>query len=403
MITLKFSIAFIIAVILLILRQEIWVVIAALSIVTPIIFKFTPHIIFRSFYKGALGYSTIHLIIVVWLIISFGEALYRSGYLAQFVESVEGLFKDLRVAFVIPSMIIGLLPMPSGAMLSAPLAEEIGRKMSLSAEDLTFFNYWFRHIWEYTWPLYPGLILTSAITGIPIWKVGIHQLPMVIISAATGFFILFWRLPFFSLSNGESVNRKEKFMKFLMVLWPIYLIILLVLVIRIDLVIGLAIVLVTLFVSKRFSLPDIGGSLRKGLSWKIFLILVFVMIFKKELQLSGVLNHLPDEMVGWGLSPLIPIILIPFLIGFLTGVNSAYIGVAFPVLLGFLGNNLNYVFIGYVSGFMGILLSPAHLCLAVTKTYFRADTIKLYRILLPSVIALYSLFWLYMGFVRFVV
>ncbi len=402
MINLKFSIAFIIAVILLVLRQEIWVVIAALSIVTPIIFKFTPHLIFQSFFKGAVGYSTIHLIIAVWLIISFGEALYRSGYLAQFVESVEGLFNDLRIAFVIPSMIIGLLPMPSGAMLSAPLAEEIGKKMSLSAEDLTFFNYWFRHIWEYTWPLYPGLILTSAITGIPIWKIGIHQFPMVVISAATGFFILFKRLPFFSLSNGESVSRREKFMKFLIVLWPIYLIILLVLVIRIDLVIGLTIVLITLFVSKGFSLSNIGGSLRKGLSWKIFLILVFVMIFKKELQLSGVLNHLPDEMVGWGLSPLIPIILIPFLIGFLTGVNSAYIGVAFPVLLGFLGNNLNYIFIGYVSGFMGILLSPAHLCLAVTKTYFKADTVKLYRILLPTVVALYALFWIYIGFVRFV-
>ncbi len=401
MITLKFSIAFIIAVILLVLRQEIWVVIAALSAVIPIIFKFTPRLLFQSFYKGTFGYSTLHLIVAVWFIISFGEALYRSGYLAQFVDSVEGLFRDLRIAFVVPSMIIGLLPMPSGAMLSAPLAEEIGKKMNLSAEDLTFFNYWFRHIWEYTWPLYPGIILTSSITNIPIWKISLHQLPMVLISSTLGFFILFKRLPFFSLSN-EVVNRNEKFAKFVVVLWPIYLIILLVLIIRIDLVLGLALVLITLFISKKFSISDIWGSLRKGFSWKIFLILVFVMIFKKELELSGVLNHLPDEMIAWGLSPLIPLILIPFLIGFLTGVNPAYIGVAFPVLLGFFGKDLNLIFISYVSGFMGILLSPAHLCLAVTKTYFRADTAKLYRILLPSVIVLYGLFWLYMGFAKLV-
>lgn len=181
------------------------------------------------------------------------------------------------------------------------------------------------------------------------------------------------------------------------------MIILLVLIIRVDLIEGLAVVLITLFVSKKFSLLNIWGSLRKGLSWKILLILVFVMVFKRDLELSDVLSYLPDEMIRWGLSPIIPIILIPFLIGFFTGVNSAYIGVAFPVLLGFLGENLNLIFIGYVSGFMGVLSSPAHLCLAVTKTYFKADTVKLYRILLPSVGTLYALFWLYMAFVKFVV
>ncbi len=398
MITLKFSVAFIIAIILLALKQEIWVVLASLTAIIALLFGIPLKITLRALLTGILGYSTIHLVIVVWLIISFGEALYRSGYLQEFVDSVEGLFSDLRVAFIIPSMIIGLLPMPSGAMLSAPLAEEIGKKMKLSPEKLTFFNYWFRHIWEYTWPLYPGLILASAITGVPIWKIGLHQSPMIIFSAGVGLFVLFKTVPYYTLpSNG---NKNEKFLKFLFALWPIYLIILFVLIFKLDLVIGLSIVLLSLFVLKKFSRKDILGSFRKGLSLKIFLILIFVMIFKRELELSGVMNHLPDELVRWGFSPVIPLVLIPFLVGFLTGVNSAYIGVGFPVLLGILGKNLNYIFIGYVSGFMGILLSPAHLCLAVTKTYFKADTVKLYKLLFPSVLALYLLFWTYMLIVR---
>ncbi len=398
MITLKFSIAFIIAIVLLALKQEIWVVLASLTAVIALLFEIPMKITLRALLTGTLGYSTIHLVIVVWLIISFGEALYRSGYLQEFVDSVEGLFSDLRVAFIIPSMIIGLLPMPSGAMLSAPLAEEIGKKMKLSPEKLTFFNYWFRHIWEYTWPLYPGLILASAITGVPIWKIGLHQAPMIIFSAGVGLFMLFRKVPYYSVpSNGR---KREKFLRFLFSLWPIYLIILFVLIFKLDLVIGLSIILLSLFVLKKFSRKDILGSSRKGLSLKIFLILIFVMIFKRELELSGVMNHLPDELVRWGFSPVIPLVLIPFLVGFLTGVNSAYIGVGFPVLLGILGKNLNYIFIGYVSGFMGILLSPAHLCLAVTKTYFKADTVKLYKLLFPSVLALYLLFWAYMLIVR---
>jgi len=35
----------------------------------------------------------------------------------------------------------------------------------------------------------------------------------------------------------------------------------------------------------------------------------------------------------------------------------------------------------YVSGFVGILLSPAHLCLSLTADYFKADLKDVYRIL----------------------
>ncbi len=394
MITFKFAIAFIFAVILLILRQEIWLVISILTAVTAILFRLPLTVVLASLRKGILGYSTIHLIIAVWLIISFGEALYRSGYLSRFVSSVEGVFRDQRIAFILPPAIIGLLPMPSGAMLSAPLAEEIGKKLNVTREELTYFNYWFRHIWEYTWPLYPGLILASAITGVPIWKIGIHQAPMILAAVLIGITMLFRRISPVYLNIQISA---KKILEFLIVLWPIYIIVILVMVLKLDLAAGLGIVFGLVAVFYRMSLADVLNSLKKGVSLKIFLILISVMVFKSELEVSGVMNHLPDEMIRWGFSPIIPLAVIPFLVGFLTGVNSAYIGVGFPVLLGFLGKDLNMIFIAYVSGFMGVLLSPAHLCLAVTKTYFRADTVKLYRLLLPSVLILYVIFWIYMG------
>lgn len=394
MITFKFAIAFIFAVILLILRQEIWLVISILTAVTAILFRLPLTVVLASLRKGILGYSTIHLIIAVWLIISFGEALYRSGYLSRFVSSVEGVFRDQRIAFILPPAIIGLLPMPSGAMLSAPLAEEIGKKLNVTREELTYFNYWFRHIWEYTWPLYPGLILASAITGVPIWKIGIHQAPMILAAVLIGITMLFRRIS--PVYSNIQISAK-KILEFLIVLWPIYIIVILVMVLKLDLAAGLGIVFGLVAVFYRMSLADVLNSLKKGVSLKIFLILISVMVFKSELEVSGVMNHLPDEMIRWGFSPIIPLAVIPFLVGFLTGVNSAYIGVGFPVLLGFLGKDLNMIFIAYVSGFMGVLLSPAHLCLAVTKTYFRADTVKLYRLLLPSVLILYVIFWIYMG------
>ena len=44
--------------------------------------------------------------------------------------------------------------------------------------------------------------------------------------------------------------------------------------------------------------------------------------------------------------------------------------------------DLVLILFAYVSGFCGILLSPAHLCLALTADYFKAELRDVYRILI---------------------
>ncbi len=39
----------------------------------------------------------------------------------------------------------------------------------------------------------------------------------------------------------------------------------------------------------------------------------------------------------------------------------------------------------FVAGFTGVLLSPLHLCLALTKEYFKASWVPIYRRIVPSV------------------
>jgi hypothetical protein len=42
--------------------------------------------------------------------------------------------------------------------------------------------------------------------------------------------------------------------------------------------------------------------------------------------------------------------------------------------------------LAYCGGFCGVLLSPTHLCLVLTKDYFRADFAKVYQQLIPLVL-----------------
>ena len=60
--------------------------------------------------------------------------------------------------------------------------------MSLGNEDKVVINYWFRHVWEMAWPLYPGIILTVALADIPISALISRSWPGVVAMFAIGWF-----------------------------------------------------------------------------------------------------------------------------------------------------------------------------------------------------------------------
>jgi hypothetical protein len=67
------------------------------------------------------------------------------------------------------------------------------------------------------------------------------------------------------------------------------------------------------------------------------------------------------------------------------------------VLFSFLspnGINYGYMMLAYGAGFSGVMLSPVHLCLIVTKDYFKASFKKIYMMLLPA-----SLFLIFIALV----
>jgi hypothetical protein len=78
----------------------------------------------------------------------------------------------------------------------------------------------------------------------------------------------------------------------------------------------------------------------------------------------------------------------------MTGITQAYVGMTFPILLGLVsGQNVSNVSPGwtafaFVSGFAGVLLSPVHLCLILTNAYFKANTLRVYRLLFLPALAL---------------
>ncbi len=67
------------------------------------------------------------------------------------------------------------------------MVKELGTRSKLSEAQLSFVNYWFRHIWEYWWPLYPGILLTTVITEISLLTIIVIMCPFTAVAVWLGY------------------------------------------------------------------------------------------------------------------------------------------------------------------------------------------------------------------------
>lgn len=371
-------------------KMDLGLIIILSSFFIGILLKMPIIMILKNFLLATIDPSTLKLVGVILLIFTLGNLLSEGENLKNINFSLETLINDRRITLVIPSVLMGLLPVAAGAMLSAPIVEKSGNKMKLSAEYKTFLNYWFRHIWEYTWPLYPGLILAGVIFNISLPKIILAQIPLTLSAIFSGIIFGLRKIPFEPSSKKEKREKTFKeIYKLLFYSWPILGIIVLVLIFRLNLLLSLSLIVFFTFTTTKIKRNKVIFILRKVLSWKIILLIISVMIFKRILESSGILLTIPQILNKMGISLLLILFFTPFLIGFLSGVTQAFVGITFPLLLPFIGidnPNLSYIMLSYAGGFTGVLLSPMHLCLIVTRDYFKSNLIKVYKLLLLPII-----------------
>jgi hypothetical protein len=347
---------------------------------------------FLAIWQSIIDTETLYLIAVILLIQFFGDLAGKLGYLDRFVAGLKKLFSDNRLILAIIPAVGGLLPMPGGAMLTAPMVGTVAKDTSLTPEQKTFYNYWFRHVWEYILPLYPGVILSSVIFNIPIQQIIYSLFPLTITAITAGL------LYSFATSHaGKNIvhSRRERIVGSNQVfrgIWPILIIVASVLIFKQDLLLTLLMIIPVIIILNRVGVKIIWKTFRETISYSIITLVFGVMAFKWMLEVTAIVKVIPAFLASINFLPVAIIFLVPFFIGLITGVTQAFVGVAFPVVMPFMLNpnlnlNMTYVMLGYAGGFIGVLLSPVHLCLILTNEYFKADLLKTYRqLIIPIVI-----------------
>lgn len=363
------------------LRVNIALILFLLIIATGLIFEFKLYEFKDSVIKAFKSYYTYQLVGII-LIILFLEKLMEEKEILKGIVNFFLYFKDKRWALILPPAIIGLLPMPGGALVSAPAVKIASESFDLSPSEKTYINFWFRHVWEYFWPFYPGLIVASATLHVPIYKLMIFLFPLSIVSIISG--ILF-TIP--TLKEKEKKENGKFDIKALYPLLPIGVIIILT-VLKINFLISLlAGVIITLFITKT-KLNEIPKIFYKSLNLTIIFLVLFIMIYREIIITASIFERIQKEIYLSNVLNYMIITFISFIMGFLTGINQIYAGVAFPMLASsFKGNiDFSWVMLVYTFGFVGVLLTPAHLCLSLTKEYFKGEWKEIYKKLLPTIL-----------------
>ena len=125
---------------------------------------------------------------------------------------------------------------------------------------------------------------------------------------------------------------------------------------------------------------------RCGFSYKLVLLVFGTLSFQTALELAGAIEAIPRLATSYSLPPELIIILVCFTAGILTGMVAAYVALGYTILAGFMYQPEiipGHIMLGYLSGFVGMMLSPAHLCLVLTNEYFKSDLGRVYRRLAP--------------------
>ncbi|HAF07497.1 MAG: DUF401 family protein [bacterium] len=337
------------------------------------------------FVKSITSYTTVKTVIIIYSVLLLTNVIKEKG-IKVITESLLEIFKDVKYAIIFPPMFIGLLPMPGGALVPSEIVNELGDKIDMKPEEKTFVNYWFRHIWEYFWPLYPGLILTSNILSVPIKEVMKHQFYLTIVAFLIGIF-------FIKKLKNVKVERKIPLSKSLLNVFlgflPVLLIVVLILFSKFREEIIVFSVSFFFLIILKVGIKKKVKIFIKSISLDMILLIVGVMVFKDFFSNSEVIKNNFLLFQNYKATYYILLIFIPVLIGIFTGVNQAYVGILLPIVSTIiLKENGSVDFIKltlfYASGFFGVLISPVHLCLSLTREYFKADWSKVYRILFPS-------------------
>jgi hypothetical protein len=375
----KISVIFTAILVLLRKKLNIGIVMSVAASLLFLLYQMSPASILRTCREAVWNEITIKLVLALSFIRMFELILREHNVLAEMMVAAKAILKNRKLVTISMPVLIGLIPSVGGAYFSAPMVDEATSDIKMSPEEKGFVNYWFRHPWEYILPLYPGLLLAAAISGVELHRLVTANLTYAVLILITGFLLSMRNLEGPAIS-GEGLSTRG---------WwsfaPIFTVVVLVLFVHVELHYALIGLVVFLFLFYRYRMKSIFAAFRHGFAPDVIILILGVMFFKEAMESSGAVKNLSNFFIKEGIPAAPVLFLLPFITGLITGLTLGFVGSTFPLIIHIAGNtSTGAISFAFAAGFLGVLLSPVHICLVLTREYFKADLWGIYKMMLPG-------------------
>ncbi len=339
-------------------------------------------------------YLFVSLTALLLLVNVLGHALTQVGISARLAPAMHGLFRSRRVALAAIPLMMGMLPTPGGIMLSAPMVRDAGDKIGVERSRLAAINFLFRHQWESIWPLFPSVPLIQGMLGVSAWHLISRHLALSVAGTVGGIvFLLLVGIP----PRGELDARPRAafvthIRDFMQAFWPIAFTAALYVVLDVPPAVGIFLAIVGLLLLHRVERRRWPGIFKAAKEPDMVMLIFGALWFRLILDASGAVGSVVDFFADVHMPPLLVVFLLPLLVSASTGVTLGTVAITYPFLMPYIqtpdGPNLGVETLAFAGLIFGLTLSPIHLCLALSASYFEAPLMRIIVKVLPAALCI---------------
>lgn len=337
----------------------------------------------RSFEKLWVAFTetltmqrTWDLLLCLYFVMCLEVELRKSGSLHGMVVTLRNIFSSNKVTLAFMPAFLGLLPSLGGARFSAPIVQEASEGIAVDDEQKSAINLWFRHIFEFSNPLMPGVILACGIANVSIGDL-IDQVGWVTILC----FVLGWIfliVPLKITDPEKATNTQHDctidWKSLILAFGPIVTSFLLIVVFDVQAALAMGLVVVA-FIPLYFWFKrpiSVKSVFTESLDKKLFFNVVCILYFIQLLTVIGTLDEIVNVFNNSALPQAVIIASLSFIFGVMTGMGQGYIAIVMPIVALMAPGNIVLVGIAMVYGMAGQMVTPTHLCILVTVEYFKS-------------------------------
>lgn len=337
----------------------------------------------RSFEKLWVAFTetltmqrTWDLLLCLYFVMCLEVELRKSGSLHGMVVTLRNIFSSNKVTLAFMPAFLGLLPSLGGARFSAPIVQEASEGIAVDDEQKSAINLWFRHIFEFSNPLMPGVILACGIANVSIGDL-IDQVGWVTILC----FVLGWIFLIVPLkitdpekATNTQHDRAIDWKSLILAFGPIVTSFLLIVAFDVQAALAMGLVVVA-FIPLYFWFKrpiSVKSVFTESLDKKLFFNVVCILYFIQLLTVIGTLDEIVNVFNNSALPQAVIITCLSFIFGVMTGMGQGYIAIVMPIVALMAPGNIVLVGIAMVYGMAGQMVTPTHLCILVTVEYFKS-------------------------------